>query len=454
MAERIRHIFRLALPIIGGMASQTVMNIVDTVLVGRLPDASTALSAVGYGSFAAWAVAAFLVGIGSAVQTVAARRMGESRERASGHALTMGLWVAILVGVPMSCLGVMAAGEIFPLFIDDAAVVAAGTPYFGIRCGAWFLIMANFSFRGFFNGVGRPRVYFSVVWLVQLLNIVLSYLLMYGAHLRVASLDLGSLPALGVTGAALGTVLATFCGTLMYGVIGRYYQRSHGAFYLPAAAASRNQLLTTLLRLSVPAGLTGLISSVGFLVFLIIAGQSGVEVVAATTLLVNLASACFLPAIGFGLAAATLVSNSLGARDPDAAFRWGRLTTALAAIILGCVGLIFMIFPELVLGTFTHDQAIIQLALPVMIILGAGQALDSAGNVLGHALMGAGAVRAVLVLNLIGMWLIFLPGAYLWGVVFAGGMIGLWVPLFVFRLGISIAAGVIFARRRWVHIKV
>ncbi|MCR9141961.1 MAG: MATE family efflux transporter [bacterium] len=454
MIKRIRHIFALALPIIGGMASQTVMNIADTVLVGRLPDASTALSAVGYGGFAAWAVAAFLVGIGSAVQTVAARRMGESRERASGHALTMGLWLAIIVGVPMSCLGVIGAGAVFPWFIDDAAVVAAGAPYLGIRCGAWFLIMANFSFRGFFNGVGRPRVYFSVVWLVQLLNIVFSYLLIYGFAARVAGVELFAIPALGVSGAGLGTVMATLCGTFMYGVIGRYYQRSHGAFFLPAAASQRRELLATLVRLAVPAGLTGLISSVGFLIFLIIAGDGGPKVVAATTLLVNLASACFLPAIGFGLAAATLVSNSLGAREPDEAFRWGLMTTGLAALILGCVGLIFILFPEDVLSAFTHDQTIIQLALPIMIILGAGQAMDSAGNAISHALIGAGAVRAVLLMNLIGMWLVFLPGAYVWGVLYDGGMIGLWIPLFVFRLGLALVAGIIFVRRRWIHIKV
>lgn len=454
MTERIRHILRLALPIIGGMASQTVMNIVDTVLVGRLPDASVALSAVGYGGFATWAIASFLVGIGSAVQTVAARRMGEGRDRASGYSLTMGLWVALIVGVPVSCLGVVGAGWIFPWFMDDAAVVAAGTPYFGIRSGVWFLIMANFSFRGFFNGVGRPRVYFTVVWIVQLLNIFFSYYLMYGLDLRLGPTLAFSLPALGVTGAGLGTALATLGGTLMYGLIGRYYQGTHGAFYLPAALAPRRELLVTLLRLSIPAGLTGLISSVGFLVFLIIAGDGGVEVVAATTLLVNLASACFLPAIGFGLAAATLVSNSLGAGQPDAAFRWGRLTTAIAAVLLGGVGLIFMIFPAQVLSAFTHDQAIIQLALPVMIILGAGQALDSAGNVLSQALLGAGAVRSVLVLNLIGMWLIFLPGAWIWGVIFEGGMLGLWIPLFVYRLGLAVAAGVIFARRRWALIKV
>lgn len=451
MTDRIGHIFRLALPIIGGMASQTLMNVVDTILVGQLPDSSTALSAVGYGSFAAWSIAAFLVGIGSAVQTVAARRMGEGRERASGYALTMGLWVAMLVGIPLSCAGVVGAPYVFPLFMNDAGVIDAGTPYLAMRCGAWFLIMANFSFRGFFNGVGRPRVYFTVVWLVQIINIVLSYVFIYGVNTGAQSF---SIPALGVSGAALGTVAATLCGTLMYAVISRYYAGSHGAFFLPAALDNRRQLLATLLRLSVPAGLTGLISSVGFLVFLIIAGRSGVEVVAATTLLVNLASACFLPAIGFGLAAATLVSNSLGAREPDEAFRWGRLTTVLAALILGCVGMVFVIFPEQVLGAFTHDQEIIRLALPVMIILGAGQALDSAGNVLGHALIGAGAVRAVLILNLIGMWVIFLPGAYVWGVLYNGGMIGLWIPLFIFRIGISIAAGIIFARRRWVHIKV
>ena len=179
-SHRTKEILGLAFPIMGGMLSQTLMNVADAVMVGHLPQADQALNAQGIASQSVWALAAFLIGIGSAVQTWASRRMGEQKGSQSGHGLSIALYYSLLVGVPLSLVGVWNADVIMEAIIKTKAVSDTAIPYFQIRSGTWFLIMINFSFRGFFNGISKPRIYFTVIWVSQIINIILSLIFIYG----------------------------------------------------------------------------------------------------------------------------------------------------------------------------------------------------------------------------------------------------------------------------------
>jgi putative MATE family efflux protein len=445
-ARHLREILALALPIIGGMISQSLMNLADTFLVGRLPEAECALAAIGYGSVASMTGSSLLIGIGAGVQVIAARRIGEGRRVESGQPLTEALLLSLTVGVLFSLIGALAAQSIFRFLTKDAGIVAAGAGYLIVRDAGWFIIMGNFAYRGFFNGIGSSRVYLMVVWGMQILNVLVSLPLIFGW---------GPLPRFGVMGAGIGTTLATTAATLAYVAVSRrWFRKSHGALTRAATAAERAVLRASLIRLSLPAGLTNLLTTAGFLTFLKITGTVGRAESAATTILVNLTQLCNLPAVGFGLASATFVSRSLGARRPDEAFAWGIRTVCFGSMVIGSLALAFLLWPRGIVGFFTHDAHLIELARRPLGILGAGLLLDAAGTIFAQSLIGAGSVRPVLITNALGMWGVFLPGAYLFGQRLGYGMLGLWYPLFVFRLGVAIVMATVFLRRRWVHIKV
>ncbi|MCB1175664.1 MAG: MATE family efflux transporter [Leptospiraceae bacterium] len=443
--KRSRTILYLALPIIGGMLSQTLMNFADMIMVGHLENADQALNAQGVASQAVWAVASLLIGIGSAVQSWSSRRMGAGQPRQSGIALSLALWSSIGIGLPVSLLGVLYASDIIQLLIHNPSVRSLAEPYYTYRTASWFLVMMNFSFRGFFNGISRPRVYFTVIWISQIANVAFSLVLIYG---------FGALPAMGVAGAGLGTTLATLLGTIIYFIIAFFYQSSHGVFHIKPTGTANWRVLQTLWKLSIPAGLTGVLTSAGFLVFMVITDQIGTTEAAASTILVQIASLSFLPAIGFGLAAATLVSRNLGAGKADEAYQWGLDTAKLGSGLLGAIGLLFVIAPGEFLTLATHNPQIIARAELILQILGLGLFFDSIGNILSQALIGAGHIRPVLIWNVVGMWLIFLPGAWLFGLYYNGGMPGLWLPLFVYRTGLALAMLIIFRHRHWVHIRI
>ncbi|MFT4979692.1 MAG: MATE family multidrug resistance protein, partial [Myxococcota bacterium] len=155
--QRLHAIGIIALPIIGGMASQNVLNLVDTAMVGSLGNA--ALAAVGMGSFANFMAQAFITGMSAGVQATAARRLGEGRTDETAIPLNGGLLLAVGLAIPWALLLLSQASWLFPLLSDDPAVIAIGVPYFCARLVGMAGVGSNFAFRGYWNGVNLSGLY-------------------------------------------------------------------------------------------------------------------------------------------------------------------------------------------------------------------------------------------------------------------------------------------------------
>ncbi|MDH3946896.1 MAG: MATE family efflux transporter, partial [Chromatiales bacterium] len=119
---RLRRILTLGLPIIGGMVSQNVLNLVDTAMVGTLGDA--ALAAVGIGGFTLFMCQALILGISTGVQATASRRKGEGNEDRAATVLNTALVLVLLIGPLFSLILSFAIPRVFPLINDDPAVIA------------------------------------------------------------------------------------------------------------------------------------------------------------------------------------------------------------------------------------------------------------------------------------------------------------------------------------------
>lgn len=434
--DRLSTILALGLPIIGGMVSQNVLNLVDTAMVGSLGDA--ALAGVGLGSFATFMVQAFIMGLGSGVQAMAARRVGEGRLDIAARPLNGGLILALAFALPISVLAAYLTPTLLPLITADSAVAAVGVPYVQVRMLGVAAVGMNFAFRGHWNGVGRPGIYLRTLLVMHAANILLNYLLIYGA--------LG-LPAMGATGAGLGTAIATWIGTLTYIVLGLRHARTSGFL----AAVPDRATLATMLRLSVPSGVQLLAFATGMTALFTIIGRVGTAELAAANVLINVMLVAILPAMGLGLAAASLVGQALGRGDPADAARWGWEVVRTAAVVLFLLGLPMVVVPDLVLSAFIHDPDTIALARLPLRLTGALLAADSLGVVLQNALLGAGASRTVMLVTVILHWGLFLPAAWLVGPVLHTGLLGIWVAQLVYRLIQSIVFVAVWRRRAWIH---
>lgn len=437
--DRRRRILALALPIIGGMASQNVLNLVDTAMVGLLGAAQ--LAAVGMGSFVNFMAAALIMGLSAGVQAMAARRLGEGNEHRAAVPLNGGLLIALAVGLPWTVFLVSAAPRIFPWLVSDPEVVALGVPYLQARLVAMVALGMNFSFRGFWNGVGMSRVYMRTLIVMHVLNIFLNWVLIFG-HL--------GMPALGSTGAGIGSAIATIAGTLMYIAQGIKIARPNGFL----RGIPNRKTFTTMLRLSIPAGIQQFFFAAGMTALFWIIGRIGTAELAASNVLVQLLLVVILPGIGFGMASASLVGQALGQGDPDNAYRWAWDVTKMATITVGAISVIGLVFPDLLLRLFLHDPDILALARSPLRILAAAMALDTVGLVLMNSLIGAGDNRRVMTVSVSLQWILFLPAAWLAGPGLGLGMTSVWVAHAIYRGIQSLVFVSMWKGRRWTEIKV
>ena len=437
--DRIRTILVLALPIIGGMASQNILNLVDTAMVGYL--GAPSLAAVGMGSFANFMAIAFIMGLSAGVQAIAARRLGEGRRTETASGLNAGLLIALLVAVPWSLLLIALADRLFPFLVDDPEVVAIGVPYFRARLVGMVAIGMNFAFRGFWNGIGQSRRYLQTLIIMHACNIVLNWVLIFG-HFGV--------PALGATGAGIGTTVATFLGTAIYIVLALRHARGTG--FLRRIADRKT--MASMLRLSIPAGTQSFFFATGMTVFFWIIGRIGTAELAASNVLVQLLLVAILPGVGFGLAAASLVGQALGRGDREDAVTWGWDVGRLAMIVVGTGALVGLVAPDLLLKIFLHEEHTIALARFPLRLLGATMTIETLGSVLMNALLGAGASKTVMLVSISLQWGIFLPVAFVLGPVLGYGMSAVWGA----QVGYRCLQGLIFASiwrsRSWIDLKV
>ena len=411
-AARRRRILGLALPIIGGMVSQNVLNLVDTAMVGSLGDA--ALAGVGLGSFTNFMAVAFVMGVSTGVQAMAARRKGEGRLSDMAVPLNGGLLLAGAIAVPASIALIFAAPYLFPALTDDPQVAAIGGDYLQLRLIGMAAVGLNFAFRGYWNAVDRSRVYLRTLLVMHAINIPLSAALIFGY---------GGLPELGAPGAGLGTALATWIGFFYYIYLGRKHASDAGFMReLPD-----RETLRTMLRLSIPAGLQQFFFAAGMTVFFKLVGMVGKQELAASTVLVNLLLVAILPGMAFGIASATLVGQSLGKKDREAARAWAIDVLKLAVAALTLIALPAAIAPHWVLAPFIRNPETLAIATPAMRMIAICLPLDAVGMVLLNSLLGAGDSRIVMVISIVMQWAIQLPLIYLIGPHLGLGLTAIWV---------------------------
>jgi len=435
--QRLRQILTLGLPIIGGMLSQSLINLVDAAMVGHLGE--TALAGVGIGSYANFMVIALVMGLGSGVQALVARRRGEGRLHDCAAPLNAGLLVALLAGLPLGLLGWLLAPGIIHALSEDAAVAAIGEGYFQWRVLAVAAVGLNFAFRGFWNGSHRSGLYLRILLGMHLFNAALSYCLIHG---------LLGLPAMGAEGSGLGTCIALWVGSLVYA--SQTWRVARGQGFLQRRPDAMQ--LRVLLRLSLPNSLQQFLFATGITLLFWIIAQVGTAELAVAHVLVNLALLLILPAIGLGMAATTLVGHSLGAGDVEAAHRWGWEVVRVAALGLLLLGMPFWLFPAGILGLFVSDPQLIGLGIWPLRLTGAGMVLDAGALVLGQAMLGAGASRSVMLVTLGNQWLVVLPLTYLLGPVLGYGLLAIW-SLYILQRGLaSLLFALMWQRRGWARI--
>jgi MATE family multidrug resistance protein len=437
--DDFKSITKLALPIIAGMISQNILNLVDTAMVGHLGD--DALAALGIGGFGAFLSLSLLFGLSTGVQAQAARRIGEGRSTESALPLNGSLFLIALFSPLWSLL----LYQLVPLFFSitevGPAVQKLGGEYLEIRIIGLIFVALNFSFRGQWNAVKATHVYFKILLVIHLANVVLNYGFIFGKF---------GLPEMGVQGAAYGTVYATALGTLLHFAQGKRYLHAKGFLQkLP-----RRQDLKTLVKVSLPTSIQQLFFSAGFTAMFALIGRVGTQELAAAHVLVAIILVAILPGIGFGLAAATLVGQSLGAKNYQQAKYWGHQVLKVGLLFFALVCLPLVATPELLLSFFIHDPETLSMAVLPLRLSGVFLFTDAYGLILMHAMLGAGHTQPVMKISIASQWLFFIPLLAWVGPVKQGSLLAMWGLYLIYRAVQALFFGHQWKTDRWMQAKV
>lgn len=414
-----RRIFSLAMPAVVEQICHMALGIIDTRLVASLGRA--AVAAVGIGDqlmqLCIVAFAAFNIG----TTAVVARAWGAHREHEAAAAAGQSLLVVSAVGGLLALAGrwlalpgvalMGATADTLPLAGAYLSMVVLSIPAMGA------LMVCNASMRG----AGDTRTPLYITLGMNAIHLVFSYVLIFGR--------LG-LPAFGVVGAAISSIMARWLGAaiaLFILVSGRGRLR----LQRPWAAGLDPVIIRRILQVGIPAALEQLVMRLGQMSYFRIVASLGTAAVAAHRLALQAESLSFSPGMGFGVAATTLVGQGLGARKPKFAEASAYQTFRMASLVMGSMGIAFVLWPEAICRFFIDDAEVVALGASVLRIVGLAQPGLALTMVTAGALRGAGDTRWTLAITMFGIWLVRVPVAYLLVVWLNWGLVGAWIAMSV-----------------------
>jgi MATE family multidrug resistance protein len=438
-----RHVLKIAGPAIAGLSSQMIVSLINTAMVGRLENTEIQLAAMGLGFLGTWAITSLFSSLSTGTHVLVARRHGENNDIGVGEVLNNSLFICGILGVIFSIIGYYGSAAMIGFFSKDEAVARAGAAYMRYQFLGLPFFLLIVSYRGFFFGIGHTQVFMISAIIINVFNILFNYLLIFGA--------LG-FPRMELAGAGVGSAVSMILGWLFFlGVtFFGYYRKKYKYF---SHFRISKDVIAQIVRISVPVAFQNILILLGFLVFVAIIGIIGTVEQAASNVVINALFISIMPCFGFGIAAQTLVGQSLGRRSPRLAFAYGYETAKLGTFFTIFVGAFFVLVPESVIGLLTTEPGVIAAARPILQIAGIAQVFYASGIIFANALQAGGSTVYVMFVEVLTHWVIFLPLTYLLGITFHGGLRGAWMALPVYILAYTAMNLWRFRSGRWVKVK-
>lgn len=388
-----RRVITLAWPVIAQNLLETLVGVIDTLLVARL--GAAAIAGVG----TSLQIMFFLLSILSAVTVGAsimvAHAVGAADWAAARRVAKQAITWGILGAIPLAAAGVYWAGALTGIFRVAPDVAAIGTDYLRVTMLAFPALVLIFVTGAILRGTGDTRTPLVVGILNNVINAFLAWGLIYGN---------AGLPALGAVGSAWAAAIGRAAGAaILLAVLvrgsGRIGLRGRGDWWPHFASVRR------VLALGVPAAIEQVLISAAFSSLTIIIAALGTRDLAAMRISFNALSVAFLPGIGFSIATSTLVGQSLGAGRPMEARAAARASAVWVTVWMTGMSAAFFAFAPQIMGWFTTDVAVIDLGARSLRVLAFSQPLWGHLFVWAGALRGAGNTRHPLFFNVMGMWL-------------------------------------------------
>jgi putative MATE family efflux protein len=431
-----RSIVLLAIPMVLEMAMESIFAVVDVFWVSRLgPDA---IATVGLTESMLTLVYTAAMGLSIGVAAVVARRIGEKRIDDAAEVAVQGIALGLVVAAIVAILGIALAPRLLAVMGASPNVIAIGSGYTRTMLGGSATVLLLFLINAIFRGAGDAAIAMRVLWLANIINILLGPCFIFG---------LGPFPRLGVTGAAVATTIGR--GT---GVLYQMYRLTRGDARVTIRRSHlkpKPDIMANLVRLSGSGTFQVLVGTASYIGLVRIISTFGSAALAGYTIAIRLVIFCLLPSWGLSNAAATMVGQSLGAGKPERGERAVWIASGYNMVLLGSVGLLFIIFANPIVGLFTHDPQAAPTAALALRTMSCGFLFYALGMVLTQSFNGAGDTWTPTWINLVCFWLLQIPLAYFLSRVAGYGPFGAFLAITIGYSTLALVSAALFRRGRW-----
>ncbi|WNG23036.1 MATE family efflux transporter [Cystobacter fuscus] len=432
-----RELCRLALPIAIAHAGQSLMGFVDTAVVGRA--GTDALAAVGLSNAVFFAVSSFATGLMMGVDPLMSQALGASNAPRARAIFWQGSYLAVAIGVLLA-VPLMVVPELLPSFGVDFSELPLVQEYLLWRAPSLPLLLLFMTARSYLQAAASTRSLVVATVVANLINLGANILLVFGgADLPAMFGPLRAIPALGVKGSALATLLSCVFQWAIVALSVRQVEVPGG---MPSTKPVRADLLQATL-VGLPIGLhigaeVGVFSLAG-----VLARWLGPESMSAHQIAIAYASLSFTMALGIGNAGCVRVGWAVGASNTPQARRSGLMAFAAGTGFMVLCALVFALLPLPLAQLVGTPREIMPLVLPLLMVSAVFQISDGLQAVGAGVLRGAGETRFPLIANLVGHYVVGLPVALLLGFHMGYGVVGIWWGLCI---GLTVVALTLFWR--------
>ncbi len=418
-------------------ALETVYNITDTFFLGKLGSAEVSAPPIAMNIL--FFLMVFGIGLAGAGTTLIAQSRGrECREKMNFYLAQMFFFVGI-TSLLILITGFIFAGPLLSLIRTPDDIFPHALGYLKIMFLGIPFMFGFFSFQSAMQGVGNTVLPLKIQLFTVSLNILLDWLLIFGY---------GPVPSFGVEGAALATVLARFVAM----VAGCWFlvKGKHGIQLKAGNMVPEYKSLRLFFQIGIPSSFGQALSALGFTILQGIVNSFGTPVIAAFGICNRINSLFFMPAMGLSRAVTSLVGRNLGAKEIERAREIVASGVKIVLIyIIPSMTLTFF-FGGSVMRFFVEDAETIWWGKVCFRMISPSVLFFTIFIIYTGAFNGAGSTRAVMILNIIRLWVFRLPLAYLLGTLFGMGPQGLYVSMVISNIGVALLGFLWYYSGRWV----
>jgi putative MATE family efflux protein len=431
-----RAILLLAIPMVLEMLMESVFAVVDIFWVSHL--GTDAAATVGLTESLLTLIYALAIGLSIGATAMVARRIGEKNPDGAARVAVQAIALALIVSLIIAAIGAPLAPKLLALMGGSPWVIEHGSNFTRVMLAGNVTVVMLFMVNAIFRGSGDPAIAMRTLWLANWINILLGPCLIFG---------LGPFPKLGIVGAAIATNIGRGTGALF--ALSKLVRKGRRFEIQMIHVRIEPAVMTRMLRLSGTATFQVFIGMASWIGLVRIISSFGSDAVAGYTFGIRVILFALLPSWGMSNAAATMVGQALGARNPDRAERAVWKAGFYNMMFLGLVGLTFIVFAPQIIWLFTAEPQVAKYGVDCLRIVSYGFLFYAYGMVIGQSFNGAGDTWTPTIINLFVFWLWEIPLAYVLGVVLGIGPRGVFVAMMIAFSTLALVSGAVFRRGKW-----